>query len=219
MAMPISEDRSGTPIVTLDDFEVTLPAFTFDPRAGVTPLDDIESDLVLITKLYRMELPMALHPAEPSVLELLGRTIQREFHGKRGSTKLLQVPLRNTQGALGRYLLLAGLGPAPSFNGKTVCSVFESLFVQAIELGVETVLVPFVPNRMTKNSLTHKATAFKMKSVLAQVAKRMNGVGKLREIKLFCAPPAVRHIQSGLSIEHGDCGCGGNYRRVSKTKQ
>jgi hypothetical protein len=203
-----SSVRSGVPVVMLKDSGIELPNFTFVPRAGSVALDDIDTDLVLLTKLYRMDIPAALHATESNAGSILRQTVKGGFSGKKGSTKLLHVPLRNSHGELGRHMLLVGLGPAGSYNGQTACQVFETFFRTAFELDVESVLIPFCPNPMTKQLLTHRATAFKLKSVLSKLVKDRGGLGKLREVKIYCAPPAVRHINSGLSIEQGDdCRC------------
>jgi hypothetical protein len=191
-----------------EDSGVVLPSFTFAPFAGRMPLDEVPSDLVLMTKLYRHDIPAALHVSEPSVATLLKTTIQEEFAGKRGEFQLLQSCLPNSQGEPGRHILLIGLGPVNSYNSKTSCRVFEILFEQALELGATSVLVPFIPNPMTKESLTHKATAFKMKHVLTRVLREWKGPVSLTEVKFYCSPAAVRHIQQGLQINAGDgCPC------------
>jgi hypothetical protein len=208
MAQKLRTTRSGLPVITLDDSGIVVPSFTFEPYAGRKPLDEIPADLVLVTKLYRHDIPAALHLREPSVGELLKTTVREGFSGKKGTTELLRVPLLNSRGDTERFVLMVGLGPATSYCGRTACNVFETLFNQALDLGVSNVLVPFIPNPMTKYSLTHKATAFKLKSVLKQVLAQRGGAGALQEIKIYCHPAAVRYIQEGLSIDHGEaCSC------------
>lgn len=193
---------------------MVLPSFTFAPFAGRTPLDDVETDLVLMTKLYRHDIPAALHVSEPSVAELLKSTIKEDFAGKRGEVNLVQSSLPNSQGESGRYFLLYGLGPEQSYGGRTTCALFETFFRTALELGVQHVVVPFIPNPMTKNSMTHRATAFKLKHVMRQVLRHWQGPVALREVMLYCTPAAVRHIQAGLQIEQGDkCPCDGKTRK------
>jgi hypothetical protein len=216
MAKKLASDHSGTPVVLVEDSGITLPSFKFVANAGRKALDDIDTDLVLITKLYRMEVPAALHHREPNVAGLLKRTVKEGFHGKKGTARLLSVPLPNSRGDSGRYVLFLGLGQAINYCGQTACSVFRKLFETALDLEVESVLVPFVPNPMTKNALTHKATAFKLKSVLTEVVRERGHAGKLREIKLFCHPNAVPTIQDGLSIEQGEgCNCHGHHGRAT----
>ncbi|HEY9790283.1 MAG TPA: hypothetical protein V6D22_07790 [Candidatus Obscuribacterales bacterium] len=208
MAKKLALDQSGTTVVTVEDSGITLPSFKFVANAGRKALDDIDTDLVLITKLYRMDVPAALHHREPNVADILKRTVNEGFHGKKGTARLLTVPLRNSRGESGRYVLFLGLGQAINYCGQTACTVFRKLFQTAIDLEVESVLVPFVPNPMTKTALTHKATAFKMKSILAEVVAERGHAGKLREIKVFCHPNAVPTIQDGLMIEQGEgCNC------------
>jgi hypothetical protein len=60
---------------------------------------------------------------------------------------------------------------------------------------------------MTKTSMTHRATAFKMKHVLRQVLREWEGPVSLQEVMVYCAPAAVRHIQTGLQIELPTEGC------------
>lgn len=187
---------------------IVLPSFTFAPFAGRTPMDKCNTDLVLMTKLFRHDVPAALHVDEPSVADLLKTTVKEEFQGKRGESRLLKTSLPNSNGDPGRYILLVGLGPANFYDSKTSCLVFETLFTQALELGVKSVTIPFIPNPMTKGSLTHKATAFKLKRVLARVLAKWKGPVALTEVKMYCAPAAVRHIQNGLLIEAGEsCPC------------
>lgn len=196
-----------TPAGAEENTAPVLPTFTFAPFAGRGPLDDVATDLVLMTKLYQHDVPAALHVSEPTVADLLKTTVNERFPGKRGDFELLQTTLLNTAGEPGRFILLYGLGPAHSYNSKTSCAVFETLFRQALELGVSSVTVPFIPNPMTKDSLTHKATAFKMKHVLMQVLRDWQGPVSLTEVKAYCAPSAVRHILAGLQIEQVVDGC------------
>ena len=186
---------------------IVLPSFTLAPFAGRTPLDEVSTDLVLMTKLYRHDIPAALHVSEPSAAELLKSSIGEEFSGKRGQVSLLQSTLPNSQGEPGRYFLLYGLGPEQHYGGRTTCALFETFFKQALELGVAHVTVPFIPNPMTKNSMTHRATAFKLKHVLRQVLRAWQGPVPLREVTLYCTPAAVRHIKAGLQIELPEGGC------------
>ncbi len=187
---------------------VVLPSFTFAPFAGRSPLDKCDTDLVLMTKLFRHDVPAALHVNEPSVAELLKTTVGGDFQGKRGEHLLLETSLTNSLGKPGRYILLIGLGEANAYDSKTSCLVFETLFTQALELGVKSITIPFIPNPMTKGSLTHKATAFKLKHVLVRVLQRWTGPVALEEVKMYCTPAAVRHIQEGLRIEAGEgCPC------------
>lgn len=187
---------------------VVLPSFTFAPFAGRQALDSVPTDLVLMTKLYRHDVHLALHVSEPDVATLLKTTVKEEFAGKRGEFRLLQSSLPSTQADTGRYILLVGLGQASSYDSKTACRVFEILFTQALELGVKSVLVPFIPNPKTRDSLTHKATAYKLKHVLSRVLHEWTGPVGLTEVVMYCAPAAVRHIEAGLAIDRGEgCPC------------
>lgn len=211
MAKKLARGHSGTPVVVVEDSGIVLPSFKFVAGAGRKPLDDVHTDLVLLTKLYRMDVPATLHPTDPDVAETLLRTVRENFPGKKGTTKLLPVPLRNSRGEPGRILMLAGLGQSVNYCGQVACSVFRKFFEQAIDLKVESVLVPFVPNPMTKTLLTHKATAFKLKSVLQEVVKERGGAGRLKEIQIYCHPAAVATIREGLRIEQGEgCNCHGH---------
>jgi hypothetical protein len=188
--------------------EIVLPSFTFAPFAGRSPIDEVQTDLVLMTKLYRHDIPAAIHVSEPSVAHLLKTTINEEFAGKRGEVRLLPTPLLNSEGQEGRQILLIGLGPQQNYKSSITCMVFATLFQQALELGVRHVTVPFIPNPMTKAQLTHRATAFKMKHVLKQVLRDWNGPVALTEVTSYCTPAAVRHIEAGLQIGQGDgCPC------------
>ena len=206
------------PICLVDDEStensgLVLPSFTFAPFAGRKPLDDLPTDLVLMAKLYRHDIPAALHVSEPDVAHLLRTTVKKEFVGKRGEVRLLQTPLLNSQGQRGRHVLLFGLGDQSSYGSRTSCKVFEAFFLKALELGARHVTVPFIPNPMTKTQMTHRATAFKMKHVLRQVLHSWQGPVALTEVMLYCSPAAVRHIEAGLAIEQGE-GCPCEHKRA-----
>ncbi len=189
--------------------EVVMPTFTFAPLMGRSPLDVLETDMVLMTKLYRMDVPASMHVRNPDVAEMLKDSLREQFAGKKGTSQLLEAPLPNSRGQSGRYIFLFGLGPAESYTGQVACQTFEVFLKKALELGVERVTIPFIPNPMTKTSLTHKATAYKLKQVVARVLSEHEGPVELKEIQIYCTPPAVRHIKHGLEIEHGkdDCHC------------
>lgn len=198
----------------VEEREIVLPSFTFAPFAGRLPLDAVKTDLVLMTKLFRHDVPAAIHVSEPSVAELLKTTIKEEFPGKRLEVRLLESPLLNSEGQEGRYILLIGLGQQQSYGSSITCKVFETLFTQALELGVRHVTVPFIPNPMTRTVMTHRATAFKMKHVLKQVLREWSGPVSLVEVMSYCTPAAVRHIEAGLQIDQGDgCPCEGTQQR------
>ena len=200
-------------VVKVDDSGIVLPTFTFVPHASKVPLDDIPADLVLLTKFHGHDIPATLYPCEPVTEELLRRTVKDEFSGRRGTIRLLPAGLRNSRGGLGSHFFLAGLGSASSYDGMVACAVFESFFKEAIAR--ESVIVPFVPNAMTKESLTHRATAFHLKSVLRRVAAE-HGIGKLKEIKIYCHSSAVRHITTGLS-KCDQCNCENRRCQASST--
>lgn len=212
MAHKVHPNCRGQSTNVAENSGLVLPSFTFAPFAGRSPLDEVQTDLVLMTRLYRHDVHAALHVNEPNVANLLKVTMKEEFLGKRGEFRLLQTELPNSQGQPGRQILLIGLGQARSYDSKTSCQVFEILFRQALELGVSSVTVPFIPNPTTKDSLTHKATAYKLKHVLTRVLQSWSGPVGLKEVKLYCTPAAVRHIAAGLAINPADCPCS-NKRR------
>jgi hypothetical protein len=198
-----------------EDNGIVLPSFTFAPFAGRTPLDELETDLVLMTKFYRHDIPAALHVNDTSVAHLLKTTIKEEFAGKRGEVRLLQSPLLNTQQQESRTFFLYGLGPQQHYGSRISCSVFEAFFTHALESGAKHVIIPFIPNPMSKGQMTHRATAFKMKHVLRQVLRDWQGRDvSLTEVMSYCSPAALRHIQAGLQIEQGEgCPCEGKRAR------
>ena len=202
---------AGIRVAQVENQVTMLPTFTFAPFAGRMAPDDLETDLLLVSKLYRMDIHPTLHSDHPSVAALVKRTVKEEFPGKHGTSKLLEVPLRNSRGEIGRHHLLVGLGSASCYHPGRCCETFEIFIEQALELGVERATVAFVPNPMTKQALTHKATAYKLKDTIARVFARWDkGPIKLREIQIFCDPNAVRHIEAALAIETGTkdgCAC------------
>jgi len=153
-----------------------------------------------------MDLPTALRFSDNTVMQQVTETVRSDFPGRRGTFKVLSVPLRNSRQTEGRHLMFFGLGPCQQYDGNIVCETFDTLFSQALDLDVESVTVPFVPNPMTKDCLTHKATAFKLKDVLRKVIEKAEKPVKLREIKLWCTASAVRHIIGALKGDSGE-GC------------
>jgi hypothetical protein len=180
--------------------------FVFVPTIGRAPLDELDTDLALITKVHAMDLPAAVRIGDSDVLRHITDTIRSEFPGRRGTYKVLNVPLKNSRRENGRHLLFFGLGPCQTYNGNIVCDTFRTLFTQALELRSESVTVPFIPNPMTKDCLSHKSTALWLKDVLRQVLEKHEGPVSLREVKLWCSPAAVRHIRKALEGTDGE-GC------------
>lgn len=209
MAHVKDSDGSTTPRIVLELEDVALPAFTFAPFMGRRPLDQIDTDIVLMTRLYRMAVPAAMHVKDPLIGKELKRIFKSTFQGKRGDTELVKVQLSDSQGDPGRYIYLVGLGHARGYCGSTACSTFDLFFQKVFELGVESATIPFIPNPMTRQQMTHKATAFKLKRTLLNAVKARGGAGNLQEIQIYCHPAAVRSIMDGLLIEQGmeDCHC------------
>ena len=205
----VTNGCAGIRVAQVENEVTMLPQFTFAPFAGRMAPDELETDLLLVSKLYRQDIHPTLHVENPVVASLLKRTVKEEFPGKRGTSKLLQVPLPNSRGQIGRHHLLVGLGSPSSYHHQTCCETFEIFVRTALQLGVERATVAFVPNPMTKDSFTHKATAYKLKDTIARAfASWTEGPIKLREIQIFCDPNAVRHIQAALALEVGtDKGC------------
>ena len=203
-----SNSSALPPLVIEAARNVVMPAFSFAPFMGRKPLDTLDTDLVLVTKLYRTAVPAALHVRDGAVAERIKVICKSDFLGKKGDSRLLEVPLPNARGKKGRYVHLLGLGPASGYCGQTACGTFEEFFKKALELGVERVTLPFIPNPMTKTSLSHKLTAFKMKKTLLRVLQGHKGPVALKEVQIYCHPAAVRSIQEGLDAEQGDdCRC------------
>lgn len=203
--MPI-ESLKRSSVLPLEIAGVQL-TFVFVSNIGKAPVDGLNSDLDLITKVHAMDLHEVLRFGDQDVFRQVADTVS-EFPGRRGTSKLLQVPLKNSRGEKARRLMFVGLGPCQQFDGNIVCETFETLFAQALEIGAESVTVPFIPNPMTKDRLSHKATAYKLKDVLKRLLEKQEVPVNLREVKIWCTPPAVRHIKAALLHERPEgCHC------------
>lgn len=203
--------RIQEPAASEPQLPVNMPRFTFAATMGRKSIEEIKTDLVLVTMLHRMSVPGSLKLKTPEVAELVKQTIKaKNFDGKSGSRLLIETSLKKTDGEAGRHVLLVGLGRASCYKADTAYNVVQLLVDEAIQVGARTVTIPFVPNRMTEGCLNLKATAFKLKCAVAQRFSELDGEVSLKEIQIYCTPQAKRHIQQGLEIPleaESDCRC------------
>jgi hypothetical protein len=209
--------RYDAAIAIAADDGTVLVSCTFAPHANKIPIDEVPADMVMIAKSQGVKLPHALHMVHPDHAEMVRSALLEDFSGHSGEIKLLPLKLRPSQPGLSRHLALVGLGPSHAYCDSVVCSAFETFLNQAVDQGARTVLVPFVVNNNSEFALTHKATAYRLKSIVKRVAQSRGGLGQLQEIKIYCTPAAVKSIREGLNIPHAGntCGCATNNRQCS----
>lgn len=209
--------RYDSPITIEADDGTVLATCTFAPQVNKVPLDEIPADLVMLAKSQGVKLPQALHLREPNAAHAIRGALLEDFSAACGETKLCQLSSGRSRREPSRGVVLVGLGPSHAFCDSVVCAAFEAFFNQAIAEGARTVVVPFVVNPQAEFCLTHKATAYRLKSVLKRVAAKRGGLGRLQEIKIYCHPSAVKSIRQGLSIAQTGCGCKDN--RCARVEQ
>ena len=180
--------------------QAKLPEFIFAPVMGRTPIDEIETDLVLIPVLAGMRVPRDLHSDSTEVGELIKNAIKDGgFAGKRGEQLLVETELSGT-GDGNRHVLVAGLGRPDRFCARTAYEVFEQLIQEAIRLNVRRVTIPFTANRGTSSCLNMKGSGHKLKAAVVSCFEKLEQPVALAEIQIYCTPQAKAHIKKGLDI-------------------
>lgn len=179
-----------------------LPRFTFLPKMGRLPVDEVQTDLILVPMLQGMKVHEALRVRDQEIGEQVRAFIKEaNFEGKRGTYLLVPTSLPGKKANSRRWVFLAGLGEFHCYGPRTVNEVFESMLEKALECGVECVTVPFVPNRGTSHCLNHEATAYHLQTAIHKVfAEHHSRPIELKTIQIFCAPQAKFHIQQGLNL-------------------
>lgn len=206
--------------LALPTVETLMPSFTFHTGIGRAQLDDVKTDLVVIPKLASHKVPRDLYLRDDSVIRLIKAGIaQHDFSGACGQKLVIDTPLEDSDGLPQRRVLLLGIGRSDKFCVEAASQAFDTLFEEAIRLGVKSLTVPFVANRATgSNSMTLKGMAFLLKQSLVRRLRAAGGPVALKEIKIFCSHQARANIQRGLDTaipEQGtatdrpprDCAC------------
>ncbi len=192
--------RSGQ-VVALAPESAKYPQFVFAPEMGKKCIDEIVTDLMLITVLAGMDVPRDLRAKDCLAGDLIRKAIKSStFEGKRGDRLLLETGLPTTTAAKGRRLLVAGLGRRDQFCAAAAYGVFEGLVLEALKLQVNRVTIPFTPNRGTGSCLTMKGMAHQMNRALTNCFKQVEHPGALKEVQIYCTPQARAHIVQGLEI-------------------
>lgn len=185
-------------------FHPEKPKFVFVPELGRKSIDEFESDLVLVPVLAGMKVPRELHLRDEGVGELIKSAIKDGgFEGKRGDQLLLETELCGSCEDSCRHVLVAGIGRAEKFTGRTAFEVFEKMIEEAIRLDVQRVLIPFAPNRGTKGGINMKGMGHKLKMAVNAVFNRLDRPVRLTEVQIYCTPQAKPHIEKGLQISVG----------------
>ncbi len=190
-----------------DGIQNVMPEFTFITTLGRTTLDDLQTDLVVVPKLYRLAIPNKLHVKDVGVGEALRKKVKAGFQGRRGAVEVLSTELPNSAGQPGCKIMLTGIGAAESYCADVAAQIFEVVFKEALKMGVQKVTIPFVANRVTGSNVGLGQTACRMKRALAKVLRESDRKANLKEVEIYCTTSAVRHIKDGLSATDEDCHC------------
>ena len=192
--------RSGQ-VVVLAPMPAEHPSFIFAPEMGKKCIDEIDTDLMLITVLAGMDVPRDLRAKDCVAGDLIRKAIKSStFEGKRGERLLLETGLPTTSAPSGRHLLVSGLGRRDQFCAGAAYAVFEGLVLEALKLQVNRVTIPFTPNRGTGSCLTMKGMAHQMNLALTNCFKPVDHPVALKEVQIYCTPQAQAHIVKGLEI-------------------
>lgn len=188
----------------MEDTDMTTPRIVSLPVVGAggsLGLAEIRTDMLMLTKFTGMSLFSGFVAVDSALKGLVSREMkQASFKGELGESLVIKVDPEVYPTYPQRYILLVGLGSSQSFGPQVACKVFQIMVDQATALGVESVTVPVVPNRMTGATLNLKGTAHLLSEVVEQ-AKSLAVVDMgLREVSVACTPQARRYIDDGLAI-------------------
>lgn len=181
---------------------MVMPTFTFLTKMGQVPIDEIQTDFILVPMLQGMKVHEALRVRDQEIGEQVRAVIKESsFEGKRGTHLAVLTSLPGKKADSKRWVFLAGLGEFHCYGPRTVNEVFESMLREALERKVECITIPFVSNRGTSNCLNHGATAYHLKTAVHKViAEYPPQQVELKNIQIFCAPQAKSHIRQGLNL-------------------
>lgn len=178
-----------------------FPRFVYFTDIGRRQMEDIHTDLMLVTMLSSQQVPTCLHARGPEIGDQIRQHIQTaRFEGRRGQKLLVETSLPGATQEFPRRLLIAGIGSPLTFCAETAHTVFSTLIGEALKLGVKTVTIPFVANRGTGNCTNLKAMSYQLKVALTQCYAAFDGEPALEEIQILCSSQAKRFIQEGLAI-------------------
>ena len=186
--------------------------YNFAPDMGRVPVDKLVADTVgpvmlFLTKVRGHALPECLAVGDPALARIIEKTIAGKgradpFTGEKGSAKVVKVPQLNSTEQPERYVYLAGLGGPEDFGQEVVCQAFNGFIKTALRRRCERVVIPFVANRMTDDTMNLKSLAFLLRREVDRTLAAWKKPIALREIIIYCTPQAKRYLKKGLSIEH-----------------
>lgn len=172
------------------------PIFHKGPEA----LNEVESDLLLITEMDHMK----MGPGPLEFDTILGGAISRAVAdqdnkgGKLGHFVIVPSP----DGAKIKNVLLVGIGSPGAFKRLPLCGLYNLFFEQAVAIGARRATIAIFPGRLTEFSISGLAAVLRCR--LVQFASQ-HSLGELKEIEILCAPQAKRWVIDGLTVEKSLC--------------
>lgn len=178
-----------------------MPKFVFAADMGRRSLDEIETDLVLLTVLTGMEVPRDLHAKSSTVGDQIKSSINASsFEGRRGESLLIETECPGTTDGASLNVLVVGLGRPEKFCAGVAQGVFQQIINEAIRLKARRVTIPFAPNRGTSSNVNMKCMGFQLKQALSKCLQEHGADLALEEVQIYCTSQAKRHIEQGLNI-------------------
>lgn len=163
-----------------------------------------QADLLIITKMVGSNLgpgPMAFDAHHDGVVSKA--ITEHNFQGLAGEHLTIELPTEGEKPRQ-RHIVVVGLGSPEDVSKRRMCALFNYALNLACEHQAESMILPVFPYRLSADSLNLKATGAILRCLVAERARR-HAVGKLKEIRLLCAPQAKSHLLAGLAIEHTLC--------------
>lgn len=159
-------------------------------------------DLLVLTKQQHTVSAGPFSRIDKALAGALTAAMDREhFDGALGAHLLVQVSVPNERL---RYVLLVGMGNPEQGTRPNFCGLYRLAIDTANQLGLTTLGLPIFPGRLTADFMNLKGALAVLQCRAAERANS-NPQASLREIKIFCAAQARRHVEEGLQVSHQLC--------------
>ncbi len=127
------------------------------------------------------------------------------FRGVLGSHVLIDLAKQGVSPARPRYILLVGLGDYKTFTLPIICGLMRLALEKAVELGVERLTLPVIPNRLSQHTINLIGTGSIIHCRVEERFMLHGSIGNLKEVNLLCTPQAKKHLDEGLSCQTPRC--------------
>ncbi len=167
---------------------------------ALQPLFSVE--LLVLTKQQHSRLAGPFAHLDEALGGALTAAMDREdFNAALGEHLIVDV---NVPDQPLRRVLIVGMGIPEQGIRPNFCGMYRLAIDIANQLGFKTLGIPVLPGRLTADFMNIKGMLAVLQCRAAERLSKTPGA-TLKEIKVFCAAQARRHVEEGLKIDHQLC--------------